>query len=204
MNTNIFGDFQICISVPLNTSSDQVPSIEFLLKSLTLNKSILEQESKYLNSISVLPFFISFFCWNEINKKSSVKEVTRKIENYKAIKEYTRKMGHCKANNVPEKRFLQKLLEIGWLLCKKHLKVSLIAVPWILLISKILYQNIRKFVRKYRSSRPEVFCKKGVLRSFPRFTGNSRAPVVPASKNQYNKCGAGLQPGTYFTRSFIF
>ena len=77
------------------------------------------------------------------------------------------------------------------------------AVPWILLISKILYQN-RKFVRKYRSSRPEVFCKKGVLRSFPIFTGNSRAPVVPASKNQYNKCGAGLQPGTYFTRSFIF
>ena len=113
MNTNILEDFQICISVPLNTSSDQVPSIEFLLKSLTLNKSILEQESKYLNSIRVLPFFISFFCWNEINKKSSVKEVTRKIENYKAIKDYTRKMGHCKANNVPEKRFLQKLLEIG-------------------------------------------------------------------------------------------
>ena len=23
-------------------------------------------------------------------------------------------------------------------------------------------------------------------------------------ENAYNKCGAGLQPGTYFTRSFIF
>ena len=75
--------------------------------------------------------------------------------------------------------------------------------PWILLISKILYQN-RKFVRKYRRSRPEVFCKKGVLRSSARLTGNSRAPVVPASKNQYNKYGAGLQPGTYFTLGFIF
>ena len=31
-------------------------------------------------------------------------------------------MENCKANNVPEKRFLQKLLEIGkLLLCKKHL-----------------------------------------------------------------------------------
>ena len=75
--------------------------------------------------------------------------------------------------------------------------------PWILLISKILYQN-RKFVRKYRRSRPEVFCKKGVLRSSARLTGNSRAPVVPASKNQYNKYGAGLQPGTYFTLGSIF
>ena len=37
----------------------------------------------------------------------------RKIENCKAIKEDTRKMENCKANNIPEKRFLQKLLEIG-------------------------------------------------------------------------------------------
>ena len=56
-----------------------------------------------------------------------------------------------------------------------YIKVSLkIAVPWILLTSKILYQNISKFVRKYRSSHPEVFCKKGVLRNFSRFTGNLR------------------------------
>ena len=31
------------------------------------------------------------------------------MENYKAIKEDTRKMENCKANNVPKKRFSQKL-----------------------------------------------------------------------------------------------
>ena len=44
--------------------------------------------------IRVFPFSILFFCWNEINKKSSIKE-------------------NCKADNFPEKRFLQKLLELG-------------------------------------------------------------------------------------------
>ena len=37
-----------------------------------------------MNSTRVFPFFISFFCWNEINKKSSAKEDTRKMENCKA------------------------------------------------------------------------------------------------------------------------
>ena len=37
-----------------------------------------------MNSIRVFPFFISFFCWNEISKKSSIKEDTRKMENCKA------------------------------------------------------------------------------------------------------------------------
>ena len=38
-----------------------------------------------------------------------------------------------------------------------YIKVSLkIAVLWILLTLKILYWNISKFVRKYRSRRPEV------------------------------------------------
>ena len=41
------------------------------------------EKSKYLNSIRVFPFFISFFCWNEISKKSSIKEDTRKMENCK-------------------------------------------------------------------------------------------------------------------------
>ena len=61
---------------------------------------MLEQKSKYLNSIRVFPFFISFFCWNEINKKSPIKEDTAKMENHKA-------------DNIPEKRFSQNLLEIG-------------------------------------------------------------------------------------------
>ena len=37
-----------------------------------------------MNFIRVFPFFISFFCCNEISKKSSIKEDTRKMENCKA------------------------------------------------------------------------------------------------------------------------
>ena len=48
-----------------------------------------------------------------MNKKPSTKEDTRNIEICKATKEDTRKMENCKANNIPEKRFLQKLLEVG-------------------------------------------------------------------------------------------
>ena len=42
-----------------------------------------------------------------------MKKDARKIENSKAIKEDPKKMENCKANNIPEKGFLQKLLEIG-------------------------------------------------------------------------------------------
>ena len=59
------------------------------------------------------PFFVSFFWWNEINKKSPIKEDTRKIKNCKAIKEDATKMENYKTNNIPEKRFLQELLEVG-------------------------------------------------------------------------------------------
>ena len=58
-------------------------SVKFLMKSLTSNKSILEQKSEYLNSIRVFPFFISYFCENETNKKSLIKEYMRKMENSK-------------------------------------------------------------------------------------------------------------------------
>ena len=52
------------------------------------------------------------------------------------------------------------------------MKISLkIAVPRILLTSKIFYSKISQYVRKNRSSRPEVFCKKGVLRNFTKFAG---------------------------------
>ena len=64
--------------IPAFTDSLKLPSSKVLLISLTSSKSILAQKSKYLNSIRVLPFFLSFFCWNEINKKSS-REDTRKI-----------------------------------------------------------------------------------------------------------------------------
>ena len=49
-----------------------------------------------------------------------------------------------------------------------YIKVSLkIAVPWILLTSKLLYQNISKFVRKYRSRRPEVITVFTIKHAFP-------------------------------------
>ena len=40
-----------------------------------------------LNWIRIFPFFISFFCWNKINKESS-------------IKEYRGKMESCKTNHI--------------------------------------------------------------------------------------------------------
>ena len=58
------------------------------------NKIMLEQKSKYLTSIRVFPLLFQFFCWNEINKKSLIKEK------------------NCKAHNIAEKT-LQNLLEIG-------------------------------------------------------------------------------------------
>ena len=52
-----------------------------------------------------------------------------------------------------------------------YIKVSLkIAVPWILLTSKILYQNISKFVQKYRSRRPEVITIFTIKHFFPILT----------------------------------
>ena len=55
-----------------------------VLKSLTSNKSILQKKVNIWTISGYFPFFISFFCWNEISKKSSIKEDTRKMENCKA------------------------------------------------------------------------------------------------------------------------
>ena len=54
------------------------------MKSLTSNKPILEKKVNIWTLSGYFPFFISFFCWNEISKKSSIKEDTRKMENCKA------------------------------------------------------------------------------------------------------------------------
>ena len=69
-------------------------------------------------------------------------------------------MENCKANNIPQKR---SFTEVTGNRVSDHfarniyIKVSVeIAVSWILLTTKILHQNIIKFVRKYRSRRPEV------------------------------------------------
>ena len=52
-------------------------------------------------------------------------------------------MENCKADNIPEKHFLPELLEIGvsdHYARKIYIKVSLkVAVPWVLLTSKILF-----------------------------------------------------------------
>ena len=110
-----------------------------------------------MNSIRVFPFSIYFPVENEI-KKSSIKEDTRKIienckaikkdtrkiiENCKAIKEEMRKIENCKANNIPEKRFLREVTgkRVGDHYARNiYVKVSLkIAVPRILLTLIILY-----------------------------------------------------------------
>ena len=51
-----------------------------------------------------------------------------------------------------------------------------IALPDIYLKGKSQNYNKRKNP-KVRSSRPNVFCKKGVLRNFAKFTGNTCARV---------------------------
>ena len=61
----------------------KLPSVKFLLKSLMSNKSILEKKVNICTLSGYFPFFISFFCWNEIGKKSSIKVDMRKMENCK-------------------------------------------------------------------------------------------------------------------------
>ena len=54
-----------------------------------------------------------------------------------------------------------------------------------------------------RSSRPEVFCKKGVLRNFTKFTGKhlcqSLILKTPVPESHFNKV-AGLRPATLLKR----
>ena len=54
------------------------------MKYLKSKKSILEKKVNIWTLPGYFPFFISFFCWNEISKKSSIKEHKRKMENCKA------------------------------------------------------------------------------------------------------------------------
>ena len=54
------------------------------MKFLTSNKSVLEKKVNIPTLSGYFPFFIWFFCWNEISKKSSMKEDTQKMKNFKA------------------------------------------------------------------------------------------------------------------------
>ena len=64
--------------------SIKLPFVKFLSKSLTSSKSILQKKVNIWTLSRYLPFFISFFYWNEISKKYSVIEDTVKVENCKA------------------------------------------------------------------------------------------------------------------------
>ena len=68
----------------------KLPSAKFSFEIFDVKQIYTREKNKYLNSISVFPFFISLFCWNEISKKSSIKEDTRKMKN-------------CKANHILER-----------------------------------------------------------------------------------------------------
>ena len=47
-------------------------------------------------------------------------------------------------------------------------------IRWLLLFLKDIQESKEKATVLYRSSRPEGFCKKGVLRNFAKFTGKHK------------------------------
>ena len=84
-----------------NSETSEISEISEILFRVFLFPSfrfcpIAKTENSDLNLGKKFPSFPSF----RPGQKSSIKEDTRKKEN-------------CKANNIPEKHFLQKLLEIG-------------------------------------------------------------------------------------------
>ena len=68
---------------------------------------------------------------------------------------------------------------------------SIVPKSWVQLgIIKVIYFQNFMNINFYRSSHPEVFCKKGVLRNFPKFTGKHLRQSL-----FFNKV-AGLRPAT--------
>ena len=76
----------------IQSAASRVQRPTLALRVQEFRYAILERKSKYLNSTRVLPFFMSFSCWNETNTKSSKKEDRRNMEN-------------CKPDNIAEKLF---------------------------------------------------------------------------------------------------
>ena len=60
----------------------------------------------------------------------------------------------------------------------------------------LLEQVVTEDILKIRSSRPEVFCKNGVLRNFTKFTGKHLCQSLV-----FNKV-AGLRPATLLKKKF--
>ena len=144
----------------------KLPSVKILLKSLTSNKSILEQKGKYLSSIRIFPFFhlIFLLLWN-------------KQEIFKRRHEKDQKCFPVNFAKFPRAPFSNKTPPVAasekWTIVKPitlqrtfftqvtgnrvsdhyarniYVKVFLeIAVLWMLVPSKILHQN-NKIIRKY-------------------------------------------------------
>ena len=70
--------YMFCMSVPLNTFSDQITICQTSFEIFDVKQIELEQKSKYLNSIRVFPFFHFIFLlkWNkqEIFKRRHEKD----------------------------------------------------------------------------------------------------------------------------------
>ena len=79
-------------------------------------------KSKYLSSIRVFPFFISFFCWNEIKKKPSIKVSRRDGCRETFLAEVT---GNSVSDHYARNIYIKRCLKI--------------AALWILERSKLLY-----------------------------------------------------------------
>ena len=79
-------------------------------------------KSKYLSSIRVFPFFISFFCWNEIKKKPSIKVSRRDGCRETFLAEVT---GNSVSDHYARNIYIKRCLKI--------------AALWVLERSKLLY-----------------------------------------------------------------
>ena len=69
---------------PLKHSSNQITMYQISFEIFDIKQTYTQEKCKYLNSIRIFPYFVSFFYWNETSKKSSRKEDMRKMENCKA------------------------------------------------------------------------------------------------------------------------
>ena len=79
-------------------------------------------KSKYLSSIRVFPFFVSFFCWNEIKKRPSIKVSRRDGCRETFLAEIT---GNSVSDHYARNIYIKRCLKI--------------AALWILERSKLLY-----------------------------------------------------------------
>ena len=76
--------------------------------------------------------------------------------------------------------------------CLRYLQTTLIMVG-----GGLVSEFMSGIVDGFRSSRPEVFCKKGVLKNFAKFTGNH------VHQNLFFNKVAGLRPATLLKKETL-